>query len=63
MSVGADNRYRLPAPEVERRYRARGICLYRTDRCCAVTLETDGNRLVVHAVRPACICPEIMLDR
>src|SRR5437764_15186275 len=26
VSVGADNRYRLPSPEVEARYRARGTC-------------------------------------
>jgi len=62
MSVGADNRYRLPAPDVERRYRARGICLYRTDRCGAVTMETDGRRLAVRAARPACNCPDSALD-
>src|SRR5438094_209601 len=58
MSVGADNRYRLPAPEVERRYGSRGTCVLRTDRCGAVTVETDGNRLVVHAARPGCACPD-----
>src|SRR2546430_12537824 len=40
MSVGADNRYRLPAPQRDRRYRAPGISLYRTDPCGAVTPET-----------------------
>ncbi len=35
ISVGADNRYGLPAPEVEERYRARGTCVLRTDRCGA----------------------------
>jgi len=63
MSVGADNRYRLPAPDIERRYRARGICLYRTDRCGAVTVATDGHRLTVRAVRPACDCAERPADR
>ena len=58
MSVGADNRYRLPAPEVERRYGSRGTCVLRTDRCGAVTVETDGNRLAVHAARPGCTCPD-----
>ena len=56
MSVGADNRYRLPTPEIERRYRARGTCVLRTDRCGAVTVETDGDRLAVDSMR-GCRCP------
>jgi competence protein ComEC len=56
VSVGADNRYRLPAPEVEARYRARGTCVLRTDRCGAVTVETDGARLAVRTVL-GCACP------
>jgi competence protein ComEC len=56
ISVGADNRYRLPSPEIERRYRARGTCVLRTDRCGAVTIETDGARLAVETVRD-CDCP------
>jgi competence protein ComEC len=58
VSVGAENRYRLPAPDVEARYRARGICVLRTDRCGAVTVETDGRNLAVSAMRPECSCPE-----
>ena len=57
ISVGADNRYHLPAAEVEARYRAHGICLLRTDRCGAITVEIDGARPRVHAMRPACVCP------
>ncbi len=57
MSVGADNRYRLPSPEVEARYRARGACVLRTDRCGAVTIDGDGTRLAVRARRPECACP------
>ena len=56
MSVGADNRYRLPTPEIECRYRARGTCVLRTDRCGAVTVETDGDRLAVDSMR-GCECP------
>jgi competence protein ComEC len=57
ISVGADNRYRLPAPEVEARYRAHGACVLRTDRCGAVTVELDGRRLRVRTWRPGCECP------
>jgi len=57
ISVGADNRYHLPAPDVEERYRARGICVLRTDRCGAVTVVTDGRRLDVTTFRPGCACP------
>jgi competence protein ComEC len=55
ISVGADNRYRLPSPEVEARYRARGACVLRTDVCGAVTVESDGDRLAVETVR-GCSC-------
>jgi len=57
ISVGAENRYHLPAPEVEARYRARGVCLLRTDRCGAVIVVSDGRRLEVTTVRPGCVCP------
>jgi competence protein ComEC len=57
ISVGADNRYRLPAPEVEARYRRRGICVLRTDRCGAITVETDGRSLRLGSQRPGCACP------
>jgi competence protein ComEC len=43
ISVGAGNRYGLPAPEVRRRYRGRGICVLRTDESGAVTVE-GGSR-------------------
>src|SRR5262249_62342665 len=56
MSVGADNRYGLPAAEVERRYRARGTCVLRTDRCGAITVTLGGGRLAVRSAR-GCECP------
>src|SRR5262249_36695296 len=56
ISVGADNRSRLPAPDVEARYRAHGVCVLRTDRCGAVTLVSDGRRLDLTTVRPGCAC-------
>jgi beta-lactamase superfamily II metal-dependent hydrolase len=55
--VGAANRYGLPAPEVEARYRDRGACVLRTDRCGAVTVVSDGWRVTVTTARPACRCP------
>src|SRR5262249_46830097 len=58
VSVGADNRYRLPSLEVLARYRARGTCVLRTDRCGAITTETDGGDLLVWTMSPACGCPE-----
>lgn len=57
ISVGPDNRYGLPAPEVEARYRAQGVCVLRTDRCGAVTVLSDGRRLELTTVRPGCGCP------
>jgi len=57
VSVGAGNRYGLPDAEVEARYRALGACVLRTDRCGAVTVETDGRRVAVRTVRPGCDCP------
>jgi competence protein ComEC len=56
VSVGTGNRYGLPSPEVEARYRAHGTCLLRTDRCGAVTVVSDGRRLEVTTVRPDCGC-------
>jgi competence protein ComEC len=55
ISVGADNRYHLPAPEVEARYRARGTCVLRTDRCGAVTIVSDGSTLRLETAR-GCAC-------
>jgi competence protein ComEC len=57
ISVGADNRYGLPAAEIETRYRAWGACVLRTDLCGAVTVTLDGPRLDVRTVRPGCACP------
>jgi competence protein ComEC len=55
VSVGADNRYGHPAPDVEARYRDAGSCWLRTDRCGAITVETDGRRLEVRS-EAGCVC-------
>jgi competence protein ComEC len=57
VSVGADNRYGLPAPAVEARYRAAGVCVLRTDRCGAITITLDGGVARVRTERPGCGCP------
>jgi competence protein ComEC len=56
ISVGAHNRYRLPAPEVEARYRAAHACILRTDHCGAITTELDGPTTTVTTFRPGCEC-------
>ncbi len=56
ISVGADNRYGLPAPAVEARYRRRGTCVLRTDRCGAITVESDGRAPRLWTARPGCGC-------
>jgi len=56
MSVGADNRYGLPAAEVEARYRTAGACVLRTDRCGAITVTLDGGPPRVRTQRPGCGC-------
>ena len=45
ISVGADNTFGHPRPEVLDRLRAAGVRLYRTDEDGAVTFHTDGKRL------------------
>lgn len=58
VSVGADNRYDHPSPEVEQRWRAAGACVLRTDRCGAVTVTiAAGEALETSTVDPACGCP------
>lgn len=57
VSVGTDNRYRLPAAAVEARYRDAGACVLRTDRCGAVTVTSDARGLRVRTERPGCGCP------
>ena len=50
ISVGWQNRFGLPKTEVLRRYRRRGIAVYRTDRDGAITV-TFGNRIKVRGER------------
>jgi len=57
VSVGADNRYGLPAPAVEGRYRAAGVCVLRTDRCGAITVKLGDGAPRVRTERPGCGCP------
>jgi len=56
VSVGADNPYRLPAPDVERRYRALGACVLRTDVCGTITVLADVDAAQARGVVPGCSC-------
>lgn len=51
VSLGANNVFGHPHPEVLARYAARGIPFYRTDRDGSLTVSTDGRRLWVHTWR------------
>jgi len=51
LSCGPDNVFRLPHPDVLRRYERFGTRLHRTDRDGAVALETDGNDITVKVFR------------
>jgi competence protein ComEC len=54
-SLGAENRFGHPAPDVVARYRAAGVPFARTDRCGAVTVVPDGDgRITVAAERADC---------
>jgi competence protein ComEC len=47
ISVGGDNIFGHPSPEVTDRLEAAGVRVYRTDRDGAVTASTDGSTLSV----------------
>jgi competence protein ComEC len=49
ISVGRDNIFGHPSPEVTERLEASGVRVYRTDRDGAVTASTDGSTLSVSA--------------
>ncbi len=53
ISVGMDNIFGHPSPEVTGRLEAAGVRVYRTDRNGAVTASTDGSTLRVSAFRQA----------
>jgi competence protein ComEC len=55
ISVGRDNSFGHPSPEVTDRLEAAGVRVYRTDRDGAITASTDGRTLsvstFVHAIK------------
>lgn len=51
ISVGADNRFGHPSPEVLERYAERGVTVLRTDERGTIEFSTDGERLWVETVR------------
>jgi competence protein ComEC len=53
ISVGRDNSFGHPSPEVVERLEAAGVHVYRTDRDGAITATTDGQTLKVSSYIPA----------
>ena len=51
VSVAEGNRYRLPAPDVLRRFRRRGVRLWRTDRDGSIAAWSRGRFWTVQAFR------------
>ena len=49
VSVGRGNHFGHPSPDVLERYRSIGPEIFRTDEDGAVTVDTDGASLLVHA--------------
>ncbi|MFC2158901.1 DNA internalization-related competence protein ComEC/Rec2 [Acidobacteriota bacterium] len=47
ISVGYNNLYGHPAPEILKRYEKRGASVYRTDRHGAIEISSDGNSLSI----------------
>ena len=54
VSVGAFNRFGHPNPAVIARLRAQGAQVYRTDRCGALTVRSDGAALAVETAVEGC---------
>jgi competence protein ComEC len=55
ISVGTNNTFGHPTPEVVEFLRGRGIQVYRTDQHGAIIFGSDGQRLWVETVRPTAI--------
>ena len=54
ISAGADNRFNFPHPEVTARLTAVGARIWRTDRCGAVRMVTDGTNCQATACQGVC---------
>ena len=52
-SLGHNNRFRFPAPEVVERYERQGVELLRTDQVGTVTVRSDGKSYRVETVLPS----------
>jgi competence protein ComEC len=50
VSVGGQNLFGHPAPEVLARFRAHGVSLFRTDQSGAIAMESDGRELRVRTM-------------
>ena len=52
-SLGYNNRFRFPAPEVVDRYERQGTAFLRTDQAGTITVRSDGKRYRVETVFPS----------
>ena len=52
-SLGYQNRFRFPAPEVVDRYERQGTTLFRTDQAGTVTVRSDGESYRIETVFPS----------
>ncbi len=57
ISVGADNLFRLPHPDVLKRLKERGLITYRTDLHGAITASTDGLGVSIYPFQPSTTVP------
>lgn len=58
ISAGWKNRFRFPHPTVLERYADSGCRIWRTDRCGAVEVITDGRDYAIRTCRQRCGAPE-----
>jgi competence protein ComEC len=47
LSLGYENIFHLPHPDILKRYHDQGCQLYRTDQDGAITIETDGTCITI----------------
>jgi competence protein ComEC len=59
ISLGRQNRFHFPRPEVLRRYHERGVTVLRTDESGAVTITIDRRGKMAVACARGCLAPDL----